>query len=583
MSVNDPLIGRTLGGVRIDRILGQGGMARVYYGWDERLERPAAIKVIADTYRGDPAFVERFLREARTVASLRHPNILQIYYAGEEEEIPYFVMEYIRGLNLEQLLRQQSLVHRFLPYSEIIRIGRAAGSALDYAHEEGVIHRDVKPSNIILSEDGRVVLADFGLALQATSSTLGQVFGSPHYIAPEQARNSALAVPQSDLYSLGVVLYEMLTGSVPFNDPSPASLALQHMTQEPPRPSSINPNLSPQVDTILLKALAKSPQERYDSAAEMVNALERALKESEGDELPATMRILPYAPRSQASTQPPQAVTDIPQTRPGQPVPRPQPNPYQQTNRPPNSVPPATTAYPNRAGQPPPSTAQPVRRFQWGRWITCGGLLLFAVLMLTAVVYAVNNPALFTTILPPTRTPQNTRISTKATPEFTATPLAPTTQPTADLAGTQTALAPAALPTLTPSFTYTPLPETATPTPVYDLLLVKNGNQSLFVVNNSEVDFPLTQIKLGDGDNALSGAAWGTQSLRPGNCTAIWQKTNKPAVPKGLRCTWVGANLKVGGKEVFWTSTFQFFYNGQFIGICPQDQNTCEFRLSPQP
>ncbi len=229
MSVNDPLIGRKLGGVRIDRILGQGGMARVYYGWDERLERPAAIKVIADTYRGDPAFVERFLRELRTVASLRHPNILQIYYAGEEEEIPYFVMEYIRGLNLEQLLRQQTLVHRFLPYSEIIRIGRAAGSALDYAHEEGVIHRDIKPSNIILSEDGRVVLADFGLALQATSSTLGQVFGSPHYIAPEQARNSALAVPRSDLYSLGVVLYEMLTGSVPFNDPSPASLALQHM------------------------------------------------------------------------------------------------------------------------------------------------------------------------------------------------------------------------------------------------------------------------------------------------------------------------------------------------------------------
>ncbi len=321
----------------------------------------------------------------------------------------------------------------------------------------------------------------------------------------------------------------------------------------------------------------------------MLNALERALKDSEGDELPATMRVLPYAPRSQASTQPPQTVTDIPQTMPGQSVPRPQVSPYQQINRPQSSAQPATTAFPNRGGPPPPSAALPARRFGWGRWLTCGGLLLFAVLIVTAAVFALNNPALFTAMLPPTRTPQNTGISPSATPEFTATSLAPSTQPTADLAGTQTAQAPVILPTLTPSFTETPaptdtpLPETATPTPVYDLLLVKNGNQSLFVVNNSEIDFPLPQIKLGDGDNALPGSAWGTQSLRPGNCTAVWQKTNKPAVPKGLRCTWVGANLKVGGKDVFWGATFQFFYNNQFIGICPQDQDICEFRLSPQP
>ncbi|MGW8250090.1 MAG: serine/threonine protein kinase, partial [Anaerolineales bacterium] len=152
---------------------------------------------------------------------------------------------------------------------------------LDYAHQKGVIHRDVKPSSLLLSEEGRVVLGDFGIAMDVAQKTLGKVFGSPRYIAPEQARNSADAVSQSDLYSLGVILYEMLTGRPPFEDPSPTSLALQHLTQEPPAPRSINPALSQAVEDVLLKALRKQPEERYQSGSQLMTALEQALNQLE--------------------------------------------------------------------------------------------------------------------------------------------------------------------------------------------------------------------------------------------------------------------------------------------------------------
>src|SRR5574338_893087 len=251
MTAFDPWIGKQVAHFRIEQLLGRGGMARVYYGWDDRLHRPVAIKIIDERFRGDPAYVERFLREARAVARWQHPNILQVYYAGEAEGIPYYVMEYIRGLNLEQLMRQYAQDGELLSFADVARIGRAVGDALDYAHRRGVIHRDVKPSTVMVSEDGRVVLTDFGLALEMEHGTIGEIFGSPQYISPEQARNSSYAVPESDLYSLGVILYEMLAGRRPFDDPSPTTLALQHMTLAPPPPRQVNPSLSPAVEAVL--------------------------------------------------------------------------------------------------------------------------------------------------------------------------------------------------------------------------------------------------------------------------------------------------------------------------------------------
>ncbi len=273
----DPLIGQQLGNFRIDRLIGRGGMASVYYGWDVKLERPVAVKVIDARYRDNPDYATRFVREARAVATWRHDNVVQIYYADEQDELYYFAMEFIDGLDLGQLLSDYAAQEELMPHQDVLGLGRAIASALDYAHEQGIIHRDVKPANVIVDKEGRVVLTDFGLALDVQIGTLGEVFGSPNYIAPEQARSSADVVPQSDLYSLGVILYEMLTGQVPFDDPSSTSVALQHMTQPPPLPRELNPQLSPPVESVLLKALAKEPEERYQTGAELLDALERAL------------------------------------------------------------------------------------------------------------------------------------------------------------------------------------------------------------------------------------------------------------------------------------------------------------------
>jgi len=274
---DDPLIGQQLANFHIERLLGRGGMARVYYGRDVKLHRPVAIKVIEPSYRANPSYSQRFIKEARVMAKWRHENIVQIHYADDAGGFYYYVMEYVDGKDLASILSKYSGAGDLMPADDVLRIGYAVARALDYAHQQNVIHRDVKPANIMIARDGRVVLGDFGLALEAQDKSQGEAFGTPHYISPEQARRSADAVPQSDLYSLGVILYEMLTGTVPFNDPSPASLALQHITQAPPLPRSINPELSQGVEDVLLKALEKDPRKRYQSGEALMDALKTAL------------------------------------------------------------------------------------------------------------------------------------------------------------------------------------------------------------------------------------------------------------------------------------------------------------------
>jgi len=273
----DPLIGQQLANFRVESILGRGGMAQVYYGQDIKLQRPVAIKVIDARYRDKPTYAKRFVNEARVLAKWRHEHIIQIYYADDEDGLYYYVMEYIDGENLASIMESYSVDGELVPVSDVLHIGNAIADALDYAHKKGVIHRDVKPSNILVAKDGRVVLGDFGLAMDLHDGSLGETFGTPHYISPEQASRSANAVPQSDLYSLGVILYEILVGVVPFNDPSPTSVALQHITEPPPAPCSINPDLSAEVEKTLLKSLEKNPEERYQTGAELMSALKQAL------------------------------------------------------------------------------------------------------------------------------------------------------------------------------------------------------------------------------------------------------------------------------------------------------------------
>lgn len=275
--MKDPLIGTQLANYHIERLLGQGGMATVYFGEDVKLSRPVALKVLDSRYKNHPAYAKRFVNEARMMANWRHENIIQIYYADDAQGVQFFAMEFVDGQDLSDVMESLHKRRQFMPPAEVLRIGNAVASALDYAHRHGVVHRDVKPSNILLSKDGRVLLGDFGLALEVRDGSMGTVFGSAHYISPEQAKRSADAVPQSDLYSLGVILYEIFTGSVPFNDPSPESIALQHISTPPPKPRSLNPKLSPAVENVLLKALAKNPRDRYPSGAALMSALEQAL------------------------------------------------------------------------------------------------------------------------------------------------------------------------------------------------------------------------------------------------------------------------------------------------------------------
>ncbi len=290
--MKDPLLGHQLANFRIESLLGQGGMATVYFGQDVKLQRPVAIKVIDKKYRNDPAYTRRFINEARMMAKWRHENIIQIYYADEELGFSYYVMEYVDGQDLSTVMELYAEQGELMPIEDVLRIGNCAANALDYAHRQGVVHRDIKPSNILIAKDQRVLLGDFGMALEVSDGSMGSIFGTPHYISPEQAKRSADAVPQSDLYSLGVILFEILTGAVPFNDPSPASIALQHISQTPPSPRSINPLLSPAVEAVLLKALEKDPKNRYQSGAKLMSALSDAIK-STGSEAKLPLPPLP--------------------------------------------------------------------------------------------------------------------------------------------------------------------------------------------------------------------------------------------------------------------------------------------------
>jgi serine/threonine protein kinase len=278
MAQNDPLIDQRLGDYQIIEILGRGGMARVYKGYDEQLDRYAAVKVIDASLlntENEDEYRQRFQREARAIAKLRHPSIVGVYQFGEFESLYYMAMVFIEGQDLGQILKATAGVG--LSNGQVLRIVHDIAGALDYAHSGGVIHRDVKPSNIMVTNDNHAILTDFGLALSVPEGSIGNTFGSAHYIAPEQAISSADAIPQSDMYGLGVVLYQMLTGKVPFDDPSAMSVALKHLSDPPPPLRYFNPNISPQVETVVLKSLEKDPKDRYRNGEEFARALEKAM------------------------------------------------------------------------------------------------------------------------------------------------------------------------------------------------------------------------------------------------------------------------------------------------------------------
>lgn len=278
--MSEALIGKILGDYIIQDILGRGGMAKVYRGYDANLQRYAAVKVIdSGLAMVDQAeYTERFRREARAIARLNHPNIVGVYQFGAYETTFYMAMAFVEGKDLRQILREHAERGRKMSMDEILNVVRGIGAALDYAHRQGVIHRDIKPSNIMINKESVPVLTDFGLVLSSSEGTLGETFGSAHYIAPEQAISSAKAVAQSDLYSLGICVYEMLVGKVPFDDPSAMIVALKHLNEIPPSPRDFVPDLPPALEHVISKILDKEPSRRYESGAAFADALAQAVR-----------------------------------------------------------------------------------------------------------------------------------------------------------------------------------------------------------------------------------------------------------------------------------------------------------------
>src|SRR5919201_1393145 len=313
MAVSDTLIGTVFDGrYRIVRKLGAGGMADVYLAEDQELGRRVAIKILNDRHAADDQFVERFRREAKNAAGLSHPNIVSIYDRGEAEGTYYIAMEYLDGRSLKELIvaRGPAPIHIAVDYARQIL------AAIRFAHRHGIVHRDIKPHNVLVDGEGRLKVTDFGIARAGASqmTEAGSIIGTAQYLSPEQAKGAPVD-QTSDLYSVGVVLYELLTGVVPFSGDTPVEIAMKHLSSSPEPPSAKRADIPRELDLVVMRALAKDPGDRYQSAEEMDSDLARVA------------RGVPVSPATEEAATaiiarpPPTAVTEITAARPRETMP----------------------------------------------------------------------------------------------------------------------------------------------------------------------------------------------------------------------------------------------------------------------
>src|SRR5256884_4292493 len=276
MAVSDTLIGTVFDGrYRIVRKLGTGGMADVYLAEDQELGRRVAIKILNDRHAADDSFVERFRREAKNAAGLSHPNIVSVYDRGTAEGTYYIAMEYLDGRSLKELIVSRGPA----PVKTSVEYARQILAAVGFAPRHGIVHRDIKPHNVLVGPEGRLKVTDFGIARSGASqmTEVGSIIGTAQYLSPEQARGAPVD-QTSDLYSLGVVLYELLTGQVPFTGDTPLEIAMKHLSEPPKAPSELRPDVPHDLDMVVLRALGKDGAGRCEAAEEMDADLDRMLK-----------------------------------------------------------------------------------------------------------------------------------------------------------------------------------------------------------------------------------------------------------------------------------------------------------------
>lgn len=547
-NMTDSLLGQQIEEYRLISLLGKGGMARVYLGLDTRLKRYVAIKVIDTPFRADADYLERFEREAQAVAQLEHPHIVRLYHYGETDALIYMAMQYIEGANLAFVMHSYRQEESWTPPAEAQRIVREMGLALDYAHSRGVVHRDVKPSNIMIDKEGRATLTDFGLALFLESGTRGETFGTPHYMSPEQAVSSAQAGPASDLYGVGVILYEMFTGQLPFDAADPLDVAMMHVNDAPPLPRRIRPEISPAVEAVILRALAKEPDDRYASGSDLADALDSALS--------AAVVPPPTAP----SLSIPQRVTMAFENQPLPPLPAAV-----------AAVVGAEPANPPAEAEVWPAAPEQVSEQDHGRypsWLYWGGgvvgILLLCLFLSVAftLMRAAGGSAATENDVALTESVETAVAGGQATPTLAATiPLVDTPIPAEN-----------------------PPPPGATATAVppagYELLLARNRDDALFVVNRSGRPFPLAALQIGDGRGEISGDEWGVGALENGDCVSVWKDRGNPR-PPDVVCAEVAERLTRAPRDTFWQDNFSVYYNGQKVGECGRGNSECVIIFIP--
>jgi serine/threonine protein kinase len=625
MSATDPIIGKKLGDYIIVDVLGQGGMARVYRGLDKKLNRYAAVKVIDATTNPDQEeYRSRFVLEARAIARLSHPNIVGIYQFDQVGTTYYMAMSFIEGRDLRWVLKNHLKNNTRMSYPEVLRIIQDIASALDYSHIQGVIHRDIKPSNIMVMENGHAILTDFGLALSVPEGTIGNTFGSAHYIAPEQAVSSAHAVPQSDLYSLGVVIYEMLTGRVPFNDASAMSVALKHLNEEPPLPSRYNPNISSAIEQVVMKSLSKDVGKRYATGAELARALEFAFKQGDmADEdtsvakvaaLPGWEELPSKASKLNASKGSGSGLPSITAPDTGSLL---------------DDTPTVTdskASRPIRANvkgnpPPPPMLGQDQPRRASNRGLIIGGVALVAVIAIIAIVALLaggnkNNAGADQTstaaaqaALAGTQTVVVTSATVAASTEaITSEPTAATTEqattaPTADsvtaavptTGATEIAAVATTAPATEPTTPAPTLSETPTPTSIPESLgpvLLHYDAKSLVLLNRSDqtIDVSsLTFARVGSNAQPFETRSWEggprpTRSLPAKNCFQVWPNDQIGVLDPPDYCQKRQAWSAIAPQRAFWVSTsndpqaaFEVRRGSQVLATCTIKAGECAF------